>query len=79
MRSKKKGLLNGGRVGGGGLHPYPCMRGCKRAGKLGRHSLKVPRAGGGLRALGVRRLQREGENRETEEEKQMGRDGSHGR
>lgn len=36
---------------------------------MGSHSLKVPRAGGGLRALGGRRLQREGET-ETEEEKQ---------
>lgn len=36
---------------------------------MGRHSLKVPRAGGGLRALRGRRLQREGET-ETEEEKQ---------
>lgn len=34
---------------------------------MGHHSLKVPRAAGGLRALRGRRLQREGE---TEEEKQ---------
>lgn len=44
---------------------------CERGAK-GRHSLKVPRAGGGLRALRGRRLQREGE---TQKQKRRNRDG----
>lgn len=46
------------------------MRGCKRASKLSCLSLKVPGAGGGLRALGGRGLQRKGE---TERQKRRNR------
>lgn len=49
-----------------GLRPCPCMRGCKRASKLSCLSLKVPGAGGGLRALGGWGLQRKGETERQE-------------
>lgn len=64
---------------GEGLHPFPCMRGCKKGVLVGPAFTQGPKGWRGSSDSRGSKTSERGRNTETEEEKQMGRDGSHGR